>query len=153
MKPQNIFFKCQICNTIFENDKQCTNKNCYSTYIKPMLTTPNEAKKAFWGKGGVFEQFCDISFKKIIAMFYIGSKIDDFIEQIFNDTKEVKHFEQNKTRTLIAMLFWDMKKAERVAEENGVNFEFDDGTYAYIQAKRESFEMALNFYKTTLTKN
>ena len=49
--------------------------------------TQQEAKKKFWGKNGIFEQFCSVSYKKIVSTYYEGHRIDDFIDQIYNDHK------------------------------------------------------------------
>ena len=50
--------------------------------------TREEAKTIFWtdkyGKS-VFEKFCDISYQKIVSSRYIGSEIDKFIDEIYDD--------------------------------------------------------------------
>jgi len=52
---------------------------------KKVFLTKNGLKEAFWKRGGVFEEFCDISYQKIVSIYYVGSKIDNFLDNIVNE--------------------------------------------------------------------
>ena len=52
-----------------------------------------------------------------------------------------------KARSIVAMLFWEWRKAIRESDENGTSPEFSDGDYWYIKAKEEAFREAHKMIK------
>ena len=86
---------------------------------------------------------------------FISNRIIKVIAWHTNDASEmcklgfVKPFERidKKARSIVAMLFWDWRKALREADESGASYEFSYGDYWYIEAKEKAFRQAHKMLK------
>lgn len=61
-----------------------------------------------------------------------------------------KKFYDAKARSIVAMLFWEWRKAIRETNENRLYMpEYDDWSYWYIEAKEKAFVQAHKMLKDT----
>ena len=79
----------------------------------------------------------------------LGELVQAYLIPSRNYEAEIRA-ERKKTRSIVAALFWEWRKAIRVADENTLYVDrYSDADYWYLRAKEEAFKQAHQMLKDT----
>ena len=74
-------------------------------------------------------------------------EIERLKSDVYHMSYVIKEWQGDKARSIVAMLFWEWRKALREADESGASYEFSYGDYWYIEAKEKAFRQAHKMLK------